>query len=375
MHLQYLLPVALAAVAAAQNRTLAQAIAGQSSLTTFQSLLSAQPDLVRALSNASSITILAPSNDAFSKFLSTTDGKAASAQPDVVAAVLQYHVLNAEVPGSAFTTTPQFVPSLLTNSTYANVTGGQVVEGVLNGKTVEIYSGLKLKSTVTTADITFQGGVMHIIDNVLTIPPSDAVTAVDSQLTSLAGALTKANLVTAVDDLKDVTIFAPSNDAFKQIGGTAESLSTQQLTTILEYHVIKGTVGYSTLLIGGLANETLPSLSGAGLNILIEDNKVFVDSAQVTMADIIVANGVMHVIGNVLNPDNTSATPNPTATTQSVAFAGATSAANAPFTSGINPTTTAPAAGITSKAAAARQTGAIGAAALFGGAAMIAVNL
>jgi hypothetical protein len=42
----------------------------------------------------------------------------------------------------------------------------------------------------------------------------------------------------------------------------------------------------------------------------------------------------------VLNPGNQTATPNPSATTQSPAFSGAAAVAEAPFTSGISATTT-----------------------------------
>lgn len=79
-------------------------------------------------------------------------------------------------------------------------------------------------------------------------------------------------------------------------GSATGSLTTQQLANILEYHVINGTVGYSTLLTSGLANESLPTVSGGELNILVENGKVFVNSAQVIITDIIVANGVMHVL-------------------------------------------------------------------------------
>ena len=110
-----------------------------------------QPKLTNALSGLSSITLLAPSNDAFTKVLATSAGKAAVANPGLLQALLQYHVLNGTFASTAFTTTNQFIPTLLTNATYSNVTGGQVVEGVLSGKSVEVFSGLKEKSTVTTA--------------------------------------------------------------------------------------------------------------------------------------------------------------------------------------------------------------------------------
>lgn len=142
----------------------------------------------------------------------------------------------------------------------------------------------------------FNGGVIHVIDTVLTVPPPPSTAAMDSNLTSLAGGLESTNLVTAVDSLEDVTIFAPSNDAFKAVSFATSNLTMQQLAGILEYHVIKGTVGYSTLLTTGLANESFPTLAGGSLNVLAEDNKVFINSAQVTMTDIIVSNGVVHVI-------------------------------------------------------------------------------
>jgi len=142
----------------------------------------------------------------------------------------------------------------------------------------------------------FTGGVLHIIDTVLTLPLDPGFSAIDSNLTALAGALTDTNLLSTVDSLRDITIFAPSNAAFQNIGSATGSLSTAQLSSILEYHVINNTVGYSTLLTEGLANQSLPTISGASVNVLVEDGKVFVNSAQVIITDIIVSNGVMHVI-------------------------------------------------------------------------------
>ncbi|KAH8779015.1 FAS1 domain-containing protein [Hyaloscypha finlandica] len=378
MHLTTLLPLALASVTAAQNTMSLSAVltANNKTLSTLNGLLATQPALVTALSSAQGITILAPSNDAFSKILSTSAGMALEKDPSMITALLQYHVLNGSVPASAFTTSAQFIPTLLTNTSFSNVTGGQVVMGMLSGKTVEVFSGLKEKSTVTTADIMFSGGVLHIIDTVLTIPLSASSSAIDSQLTALAGALTKTSLVTTVDSLKDVTIFGPSNKAFQNIGSAAGSLTNDQLSGILEYHVIAGTVGYSSLLTSGLANETLPTvLGGEGVAILSVDKKVFVNSAQVVITDIIVANGVMHVIDNVLNPSNTTASPVPTATSQAVAFAGASAAPETPFTSGISATTTAPSAStMTAAAFGGMPSGAVGMAALFGAGAAIIVG-
>jgi uncharacterized surface protein with fasciclin (FAS1) repeats len=106
---------------------------------------------VSALGSASNITILAPNNEALATFLNSSTGEAAATNPALVTALLTYHVLNGSYPASAFTNTSQFLPTLLTNTTYANVTGGQRVEARLNGSNVEVFSGLLAKSTVVTA--------------------------------------------------------------------------------------------------------------------------------------------------------------------------------------------------------------------------------
>jgi uncharacterized surface protein with fasciclin (FAS1) repeats len=308
MHFKSLLPVALAAGASAQS--LLAALASQNaSLSVLNSILATQPALVSALGSASNITILAPNNAALGKFLNSTAGMMAATMPDAVAALLSYHVLNGTYPASAFTTTPQFIPSLLTNASYTNVTGGQRVDAFVNGSSVDIVSGALSTSMVVTAvrlyyhfrlfdcwflsqNVKFTGGVIHIIDTVLTVPLSDSATAVAAGLTSLAGALTMANLVSTVDGLKDVTIFAPSNAAFQAIGSAVGSLTTDQLTSILTYHVVVGSVGYSSIL----TNTTLKTVNGGSVTITVEGGSVFVNSAKVIIPDVLVANGVVHVI-------------------------------------------------------------------------------
>ncbi|KAI6709461.1 hypothetical protein JHW43_008001 [Diplocarpon mali] len=337
--------LALAAVASAQMAdmnmmNLTQVLAANNqTLSNLTSLLQGLPAVSSALSNAQNITILAPSNEAFAKFLATPAGKAASANPGDLTALLEYHVLNGTYNSTAVNTTSAYVHTLLTNATYTNVTGGQVVTLGKMGSDVMVTSGLREMSMVTTADVPFAGGTVHVIDTVLSLPGMPSGAAVASNLTALAGALTKANLVSAVNGLKDVTIFAPSNAAFQRIGSAAGSLTGDTLTKVLEYHVVNGTVGYA----GRLMNMSLPTLEGAQVKVEV-GNKVFVNSAEVIVTDVIVANGVLHVIDNVLNPANTTATPNPTATSQPVAFSGASSASAVPFTSGISVTTTAPSA-------------------------------
>jgi uncharacterized surface protein with fasciclin (FAS1) repeats len=201
--------------------------------------------------------------------------------------------LNASVPSSAITNTSAFVPTLLTNPLFANVTGGQVISAKKVNGGVSIFSGLLMNSTVTTADVNFTGGVIHIIDTVLTLPETTSKTALAAGLTSLTGALNATNLVNTVDTTKDVTIFAPNNAAFQAIGSGLANLTTEQISSVLTYHVVAGTVGYSSSLTNG---TSLKTANGANLTITIADGKVFVNGARVITPDVLVANGVVHVI-------------------------------------------------------------------------------
>jgi uncharacterized surface protein with fasciclin (FAS1) repeats len=158
---------------------------------------------------------------------------------------------------------------------------------------VSIFSGLLMNSTVTTADVNFTGGVIHIIDTVLTLPETTSKTALAAGLTSLTGALNATNLVNTVDTTKDVTIFAPNNAAFQAIGSGLANLTTEQISSVLTYHVVAGTVGYSSSLTNG---TSLKTANGANLTITIADGKVFVNGARVITPDVLVANGVVHVI-------------------------------------------------------------------------------
>ena len=78
--------------------------------------------------------------------------------------------------------------------------------------------------------------MVHIINQVLTVPANVSTTVVDAGLSDAAGALMQANLADAVDSAKDLTIFAPNNAAFQAIGSALPNLTVQQLAGILQYH-------------------------------------------------------------------------------------------------------------------------------------------
>ncbi|KAK8029960.1 hypothetical protein PG993_011251 [Apiospora rasikravindrae] len=370
------LSLALASAVSAQS--LQDALNSQnSSLSVLNGLLAANPNILTALNNAQNVTILAPNNDALNGVINGSVNTYGGNVKDstYIANLLNYHVLQGTYQSSAFSEKPIFPHTLLNNASYTNVTDGQVVQMQKQDNKVVAYSGLKYYSTVKTADVNYTGGVIHIIDRVLIIPQNDTATMTNANLTALSGAVKAANLGPQLDGLKDVTIFAPNNDAFVSISSLLANMSSQDVGKILGYHIVPGTVAYSS----SLKNQTIKAQDGTDLKITVEDNgSVFVNAARVTVPNILVGNGVVHVLNQVLNPDNTQQQPDPSATNPPPpAYNGgsSTSGGGVPFTSNVpTPTGTSPAAtsaGGNLNNAAPMATGAVGAAALFGGAALL----
>ena len=293
--------------------------------------------------------------------------------------VSSYHVLQGNYSNITDTS---FIPTNLLPPTYANVTGGQAVEAVASGSNVTFFSGLLQNSSVINASIPFDQGTIHIIDRFLTIPQNISTTGVALNLTSAVGAITALNLTETLDYAQDVTVFLPNNAAFQRIGGNLANLSTDDLTNILSYHVVQGTVLYSTDITNGSSVGTL--VDGGNITVTLEGSDVYVNNARVVRPNVLVANGVIHVIDRVLNPANATAAVVTSATEE--AFPGATSASDEPFTSGVpTPTSSIATESVASVEASASgasssssggawrplETGAVGMAALFGGAAAV----
>lgn len=90
--------------------------------------------------------MLIPNDDAFRAL--DTD---ITADDEELLALMQYHIANGTHPSATFGLEPLFVPTLLTNSNYTNVTGGQVVEMARFNDTPTILTGIKAESRVLEA--------------------------------------------------------------------------------------------------------------------------------------------------------------------------------------------------------------------------------
>lgn len=284
-----------AATAVAQAQDLTKLISNNPNLTKFNDLLRSYADITSPFASLNHISVLAPSNDAFDKIANSNLGPAFAANDtDTIRSVIEYHILNGTLQSDTLTSAPSFLPSYLTNVTYSNVTGGSVVQAVRQaGNVIVLVSGLGSRSTLMTKDLSFTGGTVQVIDTFLTPPQNFMNTTKQFNLTSAGGAVSKANLNITLNEARDVTVFVPNNEAFQRVGSGLKDLSVQELTNILGYHYVNGTVRYSTSLTN---NTVLTSSTGKKLTVFSGGNSLYVNNAKVLQQDILLSNGVMHVI-------------------------------------------------------------------------------
>lgn len=150
MQLKKLIPTALLATAASaqEPKNLTALLLSNDDLSSLTTFLSAYQGIAGMLNAAQNITLLAPSNSAIAALQSS--GVLNSASDSMIEAILSYHVLPGMVYSSQISSTPLFAHTTLNDTTLTNVTDGQVVEAVTDGKKATIVSGLKSVSNIVT---------------------------------------------------------------------------------------------------------------------------------------------------------------------------------------------------------------------------------
>ena len=124
------------------------------------------------------------------------------------------------------------------------------------------------------------------------------------QFKTLAAALKAAGLVETLKSKGPFTVFAPTDDAFKQLPAkTLKSLlkpnNKGKLSAVLTYHVVPGRVTARAAF--GLENAS--TVNGQRLDIGRRDGRLVIDEATIISTDINCTNGVIHVIDRVLSPE------------------------------------------------------------------------
>ena len=260
--------------------------------------------LVAAVDGTTQLTVFAPTNAAFEDFLDDNGFANLNAVPvDVLRQVLLNHVVAGAVQSTQLST--GYIETL---ATFGGTESGNNLNMYVNTS-----SGVRLNgvSSVVTgsANIIASNGVIHVVDAVIGLPTVVTFASADSNFSGLAGALTAQGLVPTLNGTASspFTVFAPTNAAFAaleaEIPGVVASLSSDELTAVLTYHVVAGANALSTSLTQG---QVLTTFETGTLTVGLTGGAKLTDErgriTNIVAVDVQAANGVIHVLDNVLLP-------------------------------------------------------------------------
>jgi len=282
-----------------------------------------QQNLTDTLSGAGPFTVFAPTDDAFT----AAAGVIATLTPAQITDVLLYHVVAADAM-AADLTKDEILASLFAphNLTVATITPEVTIQPDVTDAA---------DATVTSANNVACNGVVHIVNAVLvpmlapapaptpgttpmpnmssTTPMAPTLNIVElaqsvPTLSTLVSLLIQQNLTDTLSGAGPFTVFAPDDDAFTAAADITATLTSDQLTEVLLYHVISGTAATAAEL---TLDESLAtafadhSLTVQTLTPTVTIHPDGADAADATVIspDNMATNGVVHIVNAVLVPD------------------------------------------------------------------------
>jgi uncharacterized surface protein with fasciclin (FAS1) repeats len=128
----------------------------------------------------------------------------------------------------------------------------------------------------------------------------DTATAA-GQFTTLTKLIKRAGLVSALREPGPYTVFAPTDKAFAKVPKRklrALARDKAKLKSVLLYHVVAKRLPAAKVV----ERKGAKTLNGKRVRFRVRGGDVFVNRAEVTTADVLASNGVIHVINRVLLP-------------------------------------------------------------------------
>ena len=288
------------------SNTIADFVAGNPDYSSLGAALEVT-GLDATLDGTANFTVFAPNNAAFNSFLSNNGFNSLDEVPeDVLTEILLNHVQEGEIMSSALST--GYIESMATGmasdqplSLYINTDDGVTINGV---------------SSVTTADVEVDNGIIHAVDAVIGLPDVTTFATADPNFDILVQALTADESFTFVETLMmseapaPFTVFAPTNTAFANVLAELElaglgDIPADLLSSILSYHVVAGANVRAEDLTDQMMVETLETGTftiNLGENVTITDENG--RTATIVATNVQANNGVIHALDTVILPEN-----------------------------------------------------------------------
>jgi uncharacterized surface protein with fasciclin (FAS1) repeats len=324
------------------DASVAQTAAKMQDMSTFMAAVKYVDDsslekLMPAMENPGSMTVFAPSNEAFDKLAVELMGPGKKGtdllnedMKDDVRDILKNHMLMAKVLKADMSSGKAMSTSL--------GSGATITITISNG-VVTITDGQGGTAVIKLSDILANNGVLHLIDCIIK-PPKEMMKkksiaeiasktpALSSLVAALGFASNNGDLVTLLSNTGTFTVFAPTNQAFDALavellgaGKKAADLlvpaNKDLVRAVLQYHVLGSVVKKSAIPFGKPVD---PVLAGNDIfkidKVKAKDQKYDDDSddkmliitdgrnrkSEIIATNIKANNGIVHVIDKVILP-------------------------------------------------------------------------
>ena len=263
-----------------------------------------QANLVSTLQGTGPFTVFAPTNAAFQALLDSNPDWNSLSDIDnaTLTSVLTFHVIGGATVRAAD----------LTDSYVTTVSTGPNDEQVV--LQIDVTGGVKFNGSATpvTTDVEATNGIVHVINEVM-LPPSVVNLALNNpNFSILVDALTRSDVTTDYVSILSgdgpFTVFAPTNAAFQALldsnpdWNALSDIPVETLEAVLNYHVVSGANVQSKELSDGQSVTTLGGSFTIDLGEGAKINTTGGQSVNISLTDVQGANGVIHVVDEVLLP-------------------------------------------------------------------------
>ncbi len=256
------------------------------------------------LSQDNSLTIFAPTDPAFNRFLAANNFSSVGAIPiDQLRQLLQYHMQ------AGLRTVDQINSQYY--KTQAQTNSFQMDAFVLNNNDAITINKV---ATVTNGDNRLSNAVVHVVDEVLPLPSINDLVEANPSFDNLSAALGQEGLDLILGDTDNssapFTVFAPDNNAFDNLialdpndnlNNLQDVLNINNLDNLLLYHVL----GISRLRQVDFEDATTLNPIGMGTFVINTTSGVSITdgsntTVRLTSTDVTALNGVIHTVDLVL---------------------------------------------------------------------------
>ncbi|MDX2284970.1 MAG: fasciclin domain-containing protein [Bacteroidia bacterium] len=255
-------------------------------------------DFIQELDGSFYFTILCPTNEAFDAWLASKGYASIAEVPKTLLInTLNYHFQLGKIRLQDYFTTYVTTP--------APAFGKFPIVYQVNTKNGIVTFNQSAK--IIEGDILADDGVLHRTDKMLELPTVMSLLEIDEDLSILVEAIDRAKLRTYLSGPGPLTLFAAPNDVFEQYFddepgiASLSDMNDDQVRALIEYHILDRNLRNEDLAGSSIPVEYTTANPSYKIQIENAGSVIFInDSIQVALMDLQCTNGVIHIVGDVL---------------------------------------------------------------------------